>query len=124
MVLVMTLTDKEQARTLSLLTDQPHMITVDKKKYVAFKGYVFTYSTFSAVFMWAICGQSLYSKIWSDQENSVSTVKELNLHDKHLQTLEDIKVGYYLAGKIRESMSKLSPADVESAIVTMLTEVV
>lgn len=123
MVLVMTLTNKEQARTLSLLTDQPHMIMIDEKKYVAFKGYVFTYSTFSAVFMWAICGQSLYSKIWSDQEHSIASVKELNLHDKQLQALEDINVGYYLAGKIRESMSKLSPAEVESAIVTMLTEV-
>lgn len=124
MVSAMTLTNKEEARTLSILTDQPHMIIFDQKKYVAFKGYVFTYSTFSAVFMWAICGQSLYSKIWSDQENAIKTVKELNLHDKKLQALEDIKVGYYLAGKIRESMAKLSPAEVESAIVTMLSEVV
>jgi len=119
----MTVTDIEQARTLSLLTESPHLI-VNDQKHVAFAGYVFTYSTFATVFMWAMCGQVIYKRIWAEQEGAVQSVKDLNPHDTRLQAMSDNNVGNYLTSQLTIAMSKMNPGDMEKMIEKMLEEVV
>ena len=117
----MTLTKLEEARTLSLLTEMPHLIS-DPIKYVAFGGYVFTYATFTMLVMWTLCGQNLYTKIWSSEEN-IKILKELNPHDTRLAALTNtLSISQYIAQRIRELLQSLKPEELEFVIITMLEQ--
>lgn len=116
----MTLTKLEEIRTLSLLTERPHLID-DTEKYVAFGGYIFPWASFVALFMWAICGRNMYSKIWHSDVN-VDCIKNLNPHDNNLVALSNHSVGNYISNKMRELLRGLKPEEIESMVDIMIEQ--
>lgn len=117
----MKIIELEQARTLSLLSDLPHMID-DSKQYVAFKGYIFTYSCFCVLLLWTLCGTNIYSRIWHDNEDNIISLKEMNPHDKNLVNCSDTNVGSYISNKFREMMKNMEPNEIEYMVDNMLAE--
>lgn len=109
----------DEARTLSLLTERPHLI-LGSPNYVAFAGYILPLSTFTMIFMWSLCGQALYRKIWEEDLDAVKTCKNLNQHDNTLLTLHTNQVGPYLKTKFEAALAGIKPSDLESIIHTFI----
>lgn len=101
----------EQAKTFSLLTEKPCFVNKDNK-YIAFAGYVLPSSVFKVFFMWAICGQNIYNKIFSTNDYNILLCKTLNSHDKKLQDLSNTEVGTYFSTKFKSALQKYTPDDI------------
>lgn len=117
----MTHTKIEQTRTLSILTEKPHFIR-ENGNFVAFAGYVFTYSMFSTLFFWSITGNHIYSKIWESDEKNIELTKSLNAHDQTLQNLSAAYLKTYLTNKFKSILKKCNQDEIEYIINQMFLE--
>ena len=106
----------EEARTLSKLSDRPHIID---DKFVAFAGIVLPLSSFSMMFMWAIAGSNFYHKIFIEQVDLVSECHRLN---PDIPNYKSFKIGPHIAQKFKEVLSKLDPDEIEELVTHMFAE--
>lgn len=113
-------TELENSRTFSLLTESPHHILRDGQHYVAYAGYVLTYSTFSTFFMWAIAGPKIYHSIWKEREGAIRELRELNKQDGLLSEMHEDHVGQYMVDRFKRALSGLGPSDIENLLSNML----
>lgn len=111
----------EQARTFSLLSELPQFIT-SEREYVAFKGYIFTYSSFCVLLLWTLCGTNLYSRIWHDNKDNITSLIQLNPHDTQLEKLANAAIGTYISNKFRKMLKNIEPDDIEYMIDKMLDD--
>jgi hypothetical protein len=109
-------TELEDLRVMSLLSDLPHEKTYQGRRYVAYAGYVLTYSTFVTVMLWAIAGAKIYHRIWKERPGSIEEAKQLNPQDGRLSGMHDDHVGQYLRDRFRKHVGSMSPDDIESLI--------
>ena len=112
-------TELENSRTQSLLSGLPHCIEhSSSEKFVAYGGYILSYSTFSTIFMWTLCGPKIYHNIWKEQSDSIEDLKRMNPHDLVLKTLHSDEVGQHMVDKFKAIMGN-SSNDVEHILHTM-----
>jgi hypothetical protein len=112
-------TDLEEIRVMSLLSDLPHENINHDQRYVAYSGYVLTYSTFSTIMLWAIAGSKIYHSIWQDRPDAVQEVRDLNPQDARLAGLHDDNVGEYIRNQFRSRMKSMTDDAVESLLSSM-----
>lgn len=111
-------TELETIRTLSLLSERPHEVQHHGKRYVAFAGYILTYSSFCTIFMWALIGPKIYHHIWIEQ-GSVPSLRDLNPQDHRLSGIHDDHVGQYVADQFKASMKSMESEEIEEFITGM-----
>lgn len=112
-------TEAENLRILSLLSGLPHYIeNENREKFVAYGGYIMSYSTFSTIFMWTLCGPKIYHNIWKERPDSIEDLRRMNLQDSVLTTLDSDEVGQHMVDKFKSIMSD-SANDVEYILHTM-----
>lgn len=109
-------TEFETTRMLSLLSERPHEIIQEDKSYVAFAGYLLTYSTFCTIFMWSLAGPKIYHSIWKEREGAIKEVRDLNPQDGRLPALHDDHVGQYITDRFKLAMKAMDPDDIEDFI--------
>jgi len=68
----------EEYRTLSKLTNRPHLFIDGNKKLVAFGGIILTLGIFSMIFMWTITKTSLYSALFKEHTHLLEECVNLN----------------------------------------------
>lgn len=109
--------DFQQLKTFSVLSETPQYIDHGAhNRYVSYLGYVFTYSTFSTLLMWAMCGPKLYYTIWTENTQAINQLKSMNSHDLAIESLTGDGLAYYFINKIKQSLNDLKPEDVEKLL--------
>lgn len=117
----MLITNLEDARVLSVLTDRPHIVEDinSNKKLVAFAGIVLPLSSFSMMFMWALAGSNYYHKIFQEQTDLVQECFRLN---PEVPNFKNFQIGPHITGKFKEVLSRLNPEDIEELVDMMFEE--
>lgn len=113
------ITNLTEARTLSTLTDRPHVIEHDGRKFVAFAGIVLPLSCFSMIFMWSLAGSNFYHKIFQEQADLIKECIDLN-PDMPFKTKRDI--GPYFVSKYKSVLARLKPDEIEELLDQMFYE--
>lgn len=108
--------DLEQLKTFSVLSETPQFVDAGPgQRYVSYLGYIFTYNTFSTLFMWCLSGPHIYQGIWAEN-NSINLLKSLNLHDEVLSSMREDHIALYFVSKISEKLKDLDPSDMEKLL--------
>jgi hypothetical protein len=115
-------TELEQLRVMSLLSDLPHEIIHHGKKYVAYFGYVLTYSTFSTIMLWTIAGPKIYHSIWRERPCALQEVRDLNPQDARLANMHDDHVGEYMRNQFQSKMKSMTDDAIESLLGNLFCE--
>ena len=119
----MTNTNIETVRTLSKLTDRPHIIEIENKRLVAFAGVVLPLCSFSMMFMWALAGSYFYHSIFQEQTELVKECIDLNPDLLNFSSVKRVnQVGPLITGRFRELLSKLKPEEIEELVDHMFAE--
>jgi hypothetical protein len=115
------ITNIEDARMLSVLTDRPHIIEDINcnKKMVAFAGIILPLGSFSMMFMWALAGSNYYHKIFQEQADLVEECFRLN---PGIINYKNFNIGPHIVGKFKEVLGRLDPADIEELVDHMFVE--
>lgn len=112
-------TETENLKVLSLLSGLPHYIeNENREKFIAYGGYILSYSTFSTIFMWTLCGPKIYHNIWKEQSDSIEDLRRMNPQDLVLTSLHADEVGQHMVDKFKSIMGD-SANDVEHILHTM-----
>jgi hypothetical protein len=98
----MTTETIEHSRVQSILSEQLH-IFVDEQgvRRAAIKGYIYDYTTFCTMLLWAMGGSVAYLNIMSENGN-VATLKQLNAQDPKLIEKDNYRSAKYLYSKFGE----------------------
>lgn len=98
----MTTDTIEQSRVQSVLSESLH-IFVDEQgvRRAAINGYIYDYTTFCTMLLWAMGGSVAYLSIMSEN-GSIDTLKQLNAHDPKLIEKPNYKSAKYLYSKFGE----------------------
>lgn len=95
----MTTNTIEQSRVQSVLSESLH-IFVDEQgvRRAAINGYIFDYTTFCTMLLWAMGGSVAYLTIMSEN-GSIDTLKQINAHDPKLVEKNNYRSAKYLYSK-------------------------
>lgn len=110
--------DLADLRVLSLLNECPNYAdSSNGDRYVVYAGYVFRSDDFRTLFMCSMFGRNnLYDKHLDGHLDRSIRLRRLNQHDELLQQAPDAFVTMYLRTKIEDSLSKLSPDDIDAIV--------
>lgn len=113
------ITEIETARLMSVLSETPQLIQHDDRNLVAFAGTVMPLSSFSTLFLWAICGPKIYHSIWRESGH-IKAIRELNPDDAQMHHWHDDTVGQFLVDRFLATMRTLHPDMIQSMLGQML----
>lgn len=106
-------------RAMSALSQLPYFVD-DSREYVAFAGYIFSYSTFVTIYMWGLSGTGYYRKLLVNRKDEVELIKSLNKFDTKLQSLLDDSCLTYIKCKFVPIVQEMDSESKVSTITAML----
>lgn len=98
----MTIDTIEQTRVQSILSESLHIFVDDQGvRRAAIKGYIYDYTTFCTMLLWAMGGSVAYLSIMSEN-GSINLLKQLNAQDQRLVERDNYRSAKYLYSKFGE----------------------
>lgn len=113
----------EQNRTLSTLSEQIHVFVDDQgMRRAAIGGYIYDYTTFCTMLLWAMGGSVAHIAIMSEN-GSMEQLKQVNSNDQFLADKNNYRTAKYLYSKFGNIARQYTKEELASAYLAAIAQV-